>query len=208
MSDLTIVSPGELPPAEKLNTYYLALAAAIRSLVRPASTIRQMATKIFATVPARYTTIVIVCDTYRDNSIKGSNRVKRGVSERYVLTSPDMKVPYDFNSFLRNGENKEMLFDLLQLAIIEGRSQIFSRIVIISNKSQCTKVTEDHFEVLENWASNHEEADTKLVALVKDGDSSPDDAVMIRSPSGDIDILALFLSHEFGGTKILVDNGT
>ena len=31
---------------------------------------------------------------------------------------------------------------------------------------------------------------------------------MIRSPSGDIDILALFVSHDFGGTKIFVDNGT
>ena len=46
------------------------------------------------------------------------------------------------------------------------------------------------------------------MALVTAGNFSPDDAVMIRSPSGDIDILALFLSHEFGGTKILIDIGT
>eukprot|EP00794_Sanderia_malayensis_P014878 gene14878-biopygen12404 len=84
---------------------------------------------------------------------------------------------------------------------------LFSRTVIISNKSQCTKVTADHVEVLENWASDHEEADTKLVALVKAVNLSPDDAVMARSPSGDVDILALFLSHEFDGTRILVDNG-
>ena len=207
MSDLSIVSPDELPPAEILNTYFLDLAAAIRSLVGPTSTIRQMATSILASIPARYTQIFIVCDTYKDNSIKGGERGKRGVSERYVLTSPDMKVPYDFNSFLCNGENKEMLFDLLQLAIIEDRSQLFSRTVMISNKSQCTKVTEDSVEVLEHWASNHEEADTKLVALVKAWDFPPDHVAMIRSPSGDIDILALFLSHEFSGTKILIDNG-
>ena len=31
---------------------------------------------------------------------------------------------------------------------------------------------------------------------------------MVRSPSGDIDILALFLGHDFGDIPVLVDNGT
>ena len=198
----------ELPPPEKLNTYYLDLAAAIRSLVGPTSTIRAMARQILDGIPVRYTTVFHVCDTYRKNSIKAGERIKRGVSERYILTSPDMKVPYDFNSFLRNGENKEMLFDLLQLAIIQDRNQLVGRTVMISNKTQCTKVTHDDVEVLENWASNHEEADTKLVALVKAANFTSDDTVMIRSSSGDIDVLALFLAHDFGGTCILVDNGT
>ena len=73
---------------------------------------------------------------------------------------------------------------------------------------KCTKVTHDDVEVLENWVSNHEEADTKLVALVKAANFTSDDTVMIRSSSGDIDVLALFLAHDFGGTCILVDNGT
>ncbi len=207
MSDLTIISPDELPSAEKLNTYLLDLGAAIRSLVGLTSTIRQMAKRLLDTIPARYTTVIIVCDTYKENSIKGGEKIKRGVSERYVLTSPDMKVPYDLNNCLCNGENKEMLFNLLQVAIIDDRGKLFSRTVIISNKSQCTKVTADDVEVLENWASNHEEADTKLVALVKAANLPPDDAVMVRSPSGDVDILALFLSHDFDGTRIYVHNG-
>lgn len=208
MGDLQIISADELPPAETLNTYFLDLAAAVRSLVGPVFTIREMATKLLSTIPSRYRTIVIACDTYKKNSIKGGERTKRGVSERYVLTSPDMKVPYDLSSFLCNGDNKEMLFNILQRAIVEGGSQLGDRIVLFSNKSQCTKVAENGVEVLEGWASDHEEADTKLVALVKAANLSPNDAVMIRSPSGDIDILALFLSHDFGGTRILVDNGT
>ncbi len=47
-----------------------------------------------ATIPSQYTTIFIVCDTYKENSIPGRERLARGVSERYILTSPDMKVPY------------------------------------------------------------------------------------------------------------------
>eukprot|EP00795_Rhopilema_esculentum_P010166 gene10166-biopygen12783 len=132
MSDLSIVSPDELPPTEILNTHYLDLAAAIQSLVGPTSTLRQMATNILASIPARYTQIVIVCDTYKDNSIKGGERVKRGDSGRYVLTSPDMKP--DSNDL-----------------------------------QQTTKVTEDSVEVLEHWASNLEEADTKLGALIMVG---------------------------------------
>ena len=65
----------------------------------------------------------------------------------------------------------------------------------------------DDVEVLENSAIYHKEADTKLVALVKAANLLPDDAVMVRSPSDDIDILELFLSHDFDGTRIYVDNG-
>ena len=46
-----------------------------------------------------------------------------------------------------------------------------------------------------------------MVALVKAANLPTDDAVMVRSPSGDVDILALFLSHDFDGTRIYVDNG-
>ena len=114
MSDLTVVSHDSLPPASTMRTYLLDLAAAIRSLIFTGSTIREMTSQIIATVPSQYTTIYIVCDTYKDNSIKGGERQARGSSERYVLTSPDMKVPYDFAGFLRNGENKEMLFKLIR----------------------------------------------------------------------------------------------
>ena len=34
------------------------------------------------------------------------------------------------------------------------------------------------------------------------------DSVRIRSPSGDIDILSLFVAHGFGEIQVLVDNGT
>ena len=113
MSDLKILTHDELPPAAKMRTYLLDLAAAIRSLVGTPSTRRELASRIMSTVPYQYTTIIIVCDTYHDNSIKGAERQTRGISEGYILTSPDMKVPYDFTSFLRNGENKEMLFNLI-----------------------------------------------------------------------------------------------
>ena len=38
--------------------------------------------------------------------------------------------------------------------------------------------------------------------------AAPAEAVMVRSPSGDRDILALFLGHDFGDIRVLVDNRT
>jgi hypothetical protein len=119
-----------------------------------------------------------------------------------------MKVPYDFTSFLRNGENKEMLFNLIQKAIEEGRHDLSGKTFFFSNKSQCTKITRDEISVIEYSASDHEEADTKLVVLAHAANVPPGDTLMIRSPSGDIDILVLFMAHDFGAAKVLIDNGT
>ena len=45
-----------------------------------------------------------------------------------------MKVPHDFAGFLRNGSNKEMLFDLIQQSIEEDRANLEDRTVYFSNK--------------------------------------------------------------------------
>ncbi len=124
MSDLILVSENDWPPKTRLYTYFLDFAAAIRAVVGTVNTIRDLASRVLAMVPSRYTHVYIVCDTYKDVSIKGHKREARGVSERYVITSPDMRVPYDFSSFLRNGDNKAMLFDLIQRAIEEGKSDL------------------------------------------------------------------------------------
>ena len=117
MSDLRVVHHDELPPASTMTTYLIDLVAAIRSLVGTGSTLSEMASRMMATIPPQYSTIFIVCDTYKDNSIKGGAWKARGVSVRYVLASLDMKVPHDFTSFLRNGENKEMPINLIQKAV-------------------------------------------------------------------------------------------
>ena len=57
-------------------------------------------------------------------------------------------------------------------------------------------------------ASDHEEANTKLVALVHNADILPCQSVMVLSPSGDVDILVLFLLHQRDNIKVLIDNGT
>ena len=104
MSDWTIVNPDDLPLPSKLYTYFLDLAASIRVHLKECEIIRQLAWKLLPSIPCQYKTVYIACDTYRTNSIKSGERKLRGSGKRYVLKSPDMKMPFDMNTFLGNGK--------------------------------------------------------------------------------------------------------
>ena len=97
---------------------------------------------------------------------------------------------------------------MIEQAIEEGREDLGERVIFFSNKSECKKITVNEISLSNELASDHEEADTKLIALVLAADVTPGDAVMVRSPSGDIDILLLFLAHDFAGVQVLIDNGS
>ena len=100
-----------------------------------------------------------------------------------------------------------MLFDLIQRAIEEDKSMLRRKTIFFSNEYHCTRVSEDEVTVAERLESNHEEADTKLIALVHAANVTTGDCVMVRSPSGGVDILALFVAHDFAGVQVLIDNG-
>ena len=113
MSDLQIVNATDLPAEHHLNTYFLDLIASIRTITNKKDSIRQFVWQLMSTIPSQYMTIYLVCDIYKDVSIKGTERNLRGSGKRYIITSPDMKTPADFNDFMRNGDNKEMLINLI-----------------------------------------------------------------------------------------------
>ena len=45
------------------------------------------------------------------------------------------------------------------------------------------------------------------MALVENAEIVEGNSLMVRSPSGDIDILVLFLLPQFDGKNVLIDNG-
>ena len=59
--------------------------------------------------------------------------------------------------------------------------------------------------VVEYLARDHEEADTKLVALTHAVNAPTEDTIMVRLPSRDIDILALLKSQSTTGLPAWVD---
>ena len=79
--------------------------------------------------------------------------------------------------------------------------------VYFSNKRWCTKIISRSASRINSVVNDHEEADTKLVALVNAFNSSGN-TVLVRSTFDDIDILMLFLLHQFENKRVLIDNGT
>ena len=65
---------------------------------------------------------------------------------------------------------------------------------------------EDEVVIDEIMKSNHEEAYTKLISLVKAANLRNGDSV--RSPSGDIGVLSLYVALDFAGIQVWIDNGT
>ena len=56
-------------------------------------------------------------------------------------------------------------------------------------------------------SSDHEEAGPKLTAFVEAANIANGKTVLMRSPSGDIDIIVFFTLHKFDRITILIDNG-
>ena len=116
-----------------------------------------------------------------------------------------MKLPADMHSFLRNGTNKEMLFNLIELALKEGGKN-GDKVIHFSNVNHCLKITENEVFIVTEKPGDQEEDDTKLVALVEAANIANGKTVMLRSPSGDIDITVLLILHEFDRITVLIDN--
>ena len=115
---------------------------------------------------------------------------------------------FGMNTFLGNGKNKEMLFNLIECSIKEDRHRLKERVVFFSNREYYSKIRSEGSCLVPEKASDHEEADTKLVALVNSAGVNAGESFMVRSPSGDIGILVLFLLHQFEGKTVYIDNGT
>ena len=45
----------------------------------------------------------------------------RGDGIVYTLKTPDMKLAYDSATFLQNGKNKELLFNLIERSIVKDK---------------------------------------------------------------------------------------
>ena len=92
-----------------------------------------------------------------------------GSSERFILKSSDVKLPADMHSFLRNGANKEMLFNLIEVALKEGKKKLGDEFIYLSNVNHCLKITQHEAlcEAITEKSCDHEEADIKLVAYVE-----------------------------------------
>ena len=145
----------------------------------------------------------IVWDLYIADSLKTATRDKRGKGIRRRVASSSM-IPSNWQSFLRNDENKTELFCFLSehtVSIISQDKQIYST---LQNSVLCTSDTAEKNEI---EPRSHEEADTRMVLQVSHAAANGHSKIMVRT--GDTDVVVIVVSnlHKISAAEIWISFG-
>ena len=102
-------------------------------------------------IPKGYGCIDFVADCHFENSIKASERLKRGISNKVIVKSSKSKIPIDFSSsFLLCGENKTRLIKLIFQTMEDKKDEILDLLQskeIVTSREACRKL--NSVEILE-----------------------------------------------------------
>ncbi|XP_065677405.1 uncharacterized protein LOC136092782 [Hydra vulgaris] len=138
-----------------------------------------------------------VSDRYPLISTKNAEREKRAQSgtQAFTIYSGTQNVPKQWKKFMSLGRNKEELINFLFMSWCECDPQILGNIILyITQKNLCYKIQsiDNHIIVTEvpELASDHEEADTRLVLHASHA-SLDYQNIVIRSPDTDVFVFAL-----------------
>ena len=119
-----------------------------------------------------------------------------------------MRIPSDFQKFLNNNNNKERLFEIIEETLLPHNNTSIDRKIYFARGSTCKLLSRGYADV--TFTVNHEEADTKLICLVKHAieneDNSEDAMFIIRSTSGNIDIPIILVNAETN-SNVFIDSG-
>ena len=83
-------------PKDRFAAYLVGLMALVRTLSGVCDTYKSLSYKLFSMIPKGYERIDIVADTYREQSLKNPERLKRGTSSRVMVQSALSKIPRNF----------------------------------------------------------------------------------------------------------------
>ena len=204
---------GNLPIKSSVSAYIVDLMAGIRQLNSIPETYHDLTMRYLETIPVGYQRVDIVADSYKESSIKSLERNKRGISNPIKIRSPKSKIPKPFSIILNNGKNKSRMIELMCEVIVENKSECLAMLgckeLYFSGENVCKRVTAESVTVKSELCSNQEEADTKLILHCQHAlNKSPDNIVIVRSPSGDIDIIVLMIGLFINNTEqIYIDSG-
>ena len=173
--------------------------AIIRTMTAILETYETLTWKYLRMLPLGYNRLDIVCDTYQECSLKPAERNKRGCSSKMIIRSYKSKIPRDFKGFLKNGENKTRLTELVRDVISSNKVEVLDMLrckeILFSTYNHCLRLTRESTSLEPLLESNREEADTKLILhCVHSLTNIAEKNVVVRSPSGDVDVTVLMLS--------------
>ena len=123
----------------------------------------------------------IVWDIYRPDSLKGTTRERRGTGTRRRVHA-STRIPGNWQSFLRNDDNKQELFRFLATADEKEIYSTFEDEVLGSSNSVVSSVVNP---------CSHEEADTRIFVHVNEIAQRGHSKVMVRTVDTDVVIIAI-----------------
>eukprot|EP00794_Sanderia_malayensis_P011452 gene11452-12649_t len=144
----------------------------------------------------------LVWDEYKQESLKGHTREKRGKGSRRRV-GPNVVLPRNWQQFLRNDENKGELFRFLAKHATQ----------IETTKHVITTYGEDVISVLPRDLSfltpcNHEEADSRMILHAGDAASCGFSRITIRAVDTDVVVLAVSSVRLLNVTELWLAFGT
>ena len=157
-------------------------------------------------LPKKFDRVDIVADTYREKSIKCGEITKRGSSSKVIIGSCKSKVPRDFASFMKNGENKTRFIEIISEVIVDNRVKAIkllqTEVIYISRYHETICITEPSAIQVQELSSNQEEAYTTVI-LHSLRALATGSSVILRSPSADTDIMVIAISLILADSKKL-----
>ena len=190
--------------------------AVLQAMVALPETFGDLALKLFNTLP-KSTDVHFVTDRYLHNSIKSTERSRRGDSEAnlFLIGGPSTKLPRDWKLFLSSGENK---INLMKLILQEWESDKYAS--VLQNKriffvveNTCVQLSSEDgittdSKPMHELNSSQEEADTKLILhCLYAAQHATTEELVVRSPDTDVFLLLLAFSKRIA-SPWLFDTGT
>ena len=86
--------------------------AVFHSLTEIPESFQGICEKTYKMIP-KTSDVIFSMDSYYKESVKEQERRRRGVGDVFLVKGPNMKRPFDWKLFLSNGENKEVLGEIL-----------------------------------------------------------------------------------------------
>jgi hypothetical protein len=186
--------------------------ALLQSMTGIPSTFGYLADKVLSLLPPMKR-VDFITDTYSAESIKASERTRRGQSEKFLLKGPSTKIPKDWKMFLSSGDNKTQLIELLVKEWQRDKNavKLLDREILVTSGKICTKLTSTDGESVDSveitdLESTHEEADTKIILHSIHQSASSPRGIIVRSSV--TDVFLLLMHFTFGiPTKLFMDAG-
>ena len=213
--ELPLQHPREIQPTkDSVRAFVVDFMAIVRTMTEIPDMYEDLAWKLVKMLPLGYSRIDIVCDTYQEKSLKSYERNKRGVSSKIIVRSHKSKIPRHFKGFLKSGDNKTRLTELVREVLSINKTKVLDMLrtkeIFFTTFNDCKRITADSISTEDRLVSNQEEADTKvLLHCLLSLTCNQEKNVIVRSPSGDIDITVIMISKLLNNAdRVFLDYGT